>query len=244
MTVVEPGPGMGCFTLELARLVGLQGRVVAIDVQPTMLLDLRRRAGKAGLLDRWTRSAVLVKIQDHEKWELFPYPEDLHYLFHRYDPVGASPVDPSAAPAGLEVVLSFVDVRRDPFPGSGPADAFQQFVASQASGEDTSERIDGEVLHDLPELILITVARYEEVIVTGVSAPDQLQVPGEDHATASGRHLDEILVRYRREVCYVASQEAQPCGQFSQHDIGDESGLHENPTPLFGIDVSIDPKSI
>ena len=193
---------------------------------------------------RWARSAVLVKIQDHDKWELFLYPEDPHHLFQRYGPVGASPVDPSAAPAGLEVVLSFVDVRRDPFPGSGPADSFQQFVASQASGEDTSERIDGEVLHDLPELILITVARYEEVIVTGVSAPDQLQVPGEDHATASGRHLDEILVRYRREVCYVASQEAQPCGQFSQHDIGDESGLHENPTPLFGIDVSIDPKSI
>jgi len=52
MTVVEPGPGMGCFTPELARLVGLQGRVVAIDVQPTMLLELQRRAGKAGLLDR------------------------------------------------------------------------------------------------------------------------------------------------------------------------------------------------
>ena len=52
MIVFEPGPGMGFFTLELARLVGLQGRVVAVDVQPRMLLELRRRAGKAGLLDR------------------------------------------------------------------------------------------------------------------------------------------------------------------------------------------------
>ena len=52
MTVVEPGPGMGFFTLELARLVGRPGRVVAVDVQPKMLVELRRRAGKAGLLDR------------------------------------------------------------------------------------------------------------------------------------------------------------------------------------------------
>jgi SAM-dependent methyltransferase len=52
MVVFEPGPGMGFFTLELARLVGSRGRVVAVDVQPRMLAELRRRAGKAGLLDR------------------------------------------------------------------------------------------------------------------------------------------------------------------------------------------------
>ncbi|MGE5189937.1 MAG: class I SAM-dependent methyltransferase [Gemmatimonadota bacterium] len=52
MTVFEAGPGMGFFTLELARLVGARGRVVAVDVQPRMLAELRRRAGKAGLLDR------------------------------------------------------------------------------------------------------------------------------------------------------------------------------------------------
>ena len=52
MTVVEPGPGMGFFTMELARLVGRHGRVVAIDVQPKMLAELRRRAGKTGILHR------------------------------------------------------------------------------------------------------------------------------------------------------------------------------------------------
>jgi len=50
MTVFEPGPGMGFFTLELARLVGPQGKVVAVDVQPKMLEVLRGRAAKAGLL--------------------------------------------------------------------------------------------------------------------------------------------------------------------------------------------------
>ena len=52
MLVLEPGPGMGFFTLELARRVGASGRVVAVDVQPRMLNGLKRRARKAGLLDR------------------------------------------------------------------------------------------------------------------------------------------------------------------------------------------------
>ncbi len=52
MTVLEPGPGMGYFTLELARLVGPTGRVIALDVQPRMLAGLRRRARRAGLADR------------------------------------------------------------------------------------------------------------------------------------------------------------------------------------------------
>lgn len=51
-TVLEPGPGMGFFTLELARRVGSSGRVFAIDIQQKMLDRLKRRAAKAGLLDR------------------------------------------------------------------------------------------------------------------------------------------------------------------------------------------------
>src|SRR5512146_2182493 len=49
MTVLEPGPGMGFFTLEAARRVGPRGRVVAVDLQPRMLAGLRRRAVRAGL---------------------------------------------------------------------------------------------------------------------------------------------------------------------------------------------------
>lgn len=49
MTVLEPGPGMGFFTLELARLVGQSGRVIAVDIQPKMLDALRRRAERAQL---------------------------------------------------------------------------------------------------------------------------------------------------------------------------------------------------
>lgn len=52
MTVLEPGPGMGFFTLEAARMVGPAGHVVAVDAQPKMIDGLRRRAQRAGLLDR------------------------------------------------------------------------------------------------------------------------------------------------------------------------------------------------
>ena len=52
MTVLEPGPGMGFFTIPLARLAGPRGRVIAIDVQPKMLQVLRKRAARAGVLDR------------------------------------------------------------------------------------------------------------------------------------------------------------------------------------------------
>ena len=52
MTVLEPGCGMGYFTLPLARMVGPQGRVIAVEIQKKMLSVLDRRARKAGLLDR------------------------------------------------------------------------------------------------------------------------------------------------------------------------------------------------
>lgn len=52
MTVLEPGPGMGFFTLPMARIVGASGRIIAVDIQSKMLAGLNRRARKAGLLDR------------------------------------------------------------------------------------------------------------------------------------------------------------------------------------------------
>jgi ubiquinone/menaquinone biosynthesis C-methylase UbiE len=50
--VLEPGPGMGFFTLPLARMVGSTGRVVAVDIQPKMLAVLQRRAARKGLANR------------------------------------------------------------------------------------------------------------------------------------------------------------------------------------------------
>ncbi len=51
-TVLEPGPGMGFFTLPVAQLVGKSGHVIAVDLQTKMIHNLKRRAEKAKLLDR------------------------------------------------------------------------------------------------------------------------------------------------------------------------------------------------
>jgi ubiquinone/menaquinone biosynthesis C-methylase UbiE len=51
-TALDVGCGMGHFTLGLARMVGAEGRVVAVDLQQKMLERVRRRAERAGLLDR------------------------------------------------------------------------------------------------------------------------------------------------------------------------------------------------
>lgn len=68
MTVLEPGPGMGFFTLPLARMVGENGRIVALDVQQPMLDGLERRARKAGLWERI--DARMVDGDDTASWKL------------------------------------------------------------------------------------------------------------------------------------------------------------------------------
>jgi 2-polyprenyl-3-methyl-5-hydroxy-6-metoxy-1,4-benzoquinol methylase len=52
MVVLDVGSAMGFFSLPLARMVGPEGRVVCVDVQPKMLDVLRRRAARAGLAGR------------------------------------------------------------------------------------------------------------------------------------------------------------------------------------------------
>ncbi len=62
MTVLEPGCGMGFFSLPLARMVGSEGRVICVDLQQKMIDGLRRRAQRAGMLDRI--ETVVCRPQD------------------------------------------------------------------------------------------------------------------------------------------------------------------------------------
>ena len=48
-TVIDIGPGMGYFTIPLLKMVGKEGKVIAIDIQEKMLAVLKRRAIKAGV---------------------------------------------------------------------------------------------------------------------------------------------------------------------------------------------------
>jgi ubiquinone/menaquinone biosynthesis C-methylase UbiE len=51
-TVLDVGPGMGYFTIPLAKLVGDTGKVIAADLQQKMLDSLYHRALRAGVQDR------------------------------------------------------------------------------------------------------------------------------------------------------------------------------------------------
>jgi len=52
MTAMDVGCGMGFFSIGLARLVGDRGHVISLDIQQKMLDVLKKRAEKAGVLNR------------------------------------------------------------------------------------------------------------------------------------------------------------------------------------------------
>ena len=51
-TILDVGPGLGYFTIPLARLVGDTGKVIAADLQQKMLDGIYHRAVRAGVQDR------------------------------------------------------------------------------------------------------------------------------------------------------------------------------------------------
>lgn len=67
MTALDVGCGMGFFSIAMARRVGPEGRVIAVDLQEPMLEVLARRAAKAGVGERLaTRLALPDDLRVHE----------------------------------------------------------------------------------------------------------------------------------------------------------------------------------
>jgi 2-polyprenyl-3-methyl-5-hydroxy-6-metoxy-1,4-benzoquinol methylase len=52
MRVLDFGAAMGIYSLPAARMVGESGHLTAMDLQPRMLAELRRRAARAGIASR------------------------------------------------------------------------------------------------------------------------------------------------------------------------------------------------
>jgi ubiquinone/menaquinone biosynthesis C-methylase UbiE len=52
MTALDVGCGMGFFSIAMARMIGDEGRVIAVDLQQEMLDVLLRRARRKGVADR------------------------------------------------------------------------------------------------------------------------------------------------------------------------------------------------
>ena len=93
MTVCDMGCGNGFYSLQLAKMVGPRGRVLAVDVQPQMLYLLRQRMEKSGVenitpilgsfhnprLPENTIDLVLMVDVYHE----FSHPEHMLEAMHR-----------------------------------------------------------------------------------------------------------------------------------------------------------------
>jgi SAM-dependent methyltransferase len=65
--VLELGPGPGAFTVDAARRVGPEGRLIAVDIQPEMIARVRARVREAGLdnVETHVRSAYDLPLEDH-----------------------------------------------------------------------------------------------------------------------------------------------------------------------------------
>lgn len=67
MKVLEIGPGMGFFSIPMARMVGSQGKIICVDVQDKMLQQLRKRAYTRGfdsIIKTWQCSSSSLAVQD------------------------------------------------------------------------------------------------------------------------------------------------------------------------------------
>jgi arsenite methyltransferase len=60
--VLELGPGPGSFTVEAARRVGPEGRLIAVDIQPKMIALLERRLRQAGVTHVETHVASAYEL--------------------------------------------------------------------------------------------------------------------------------------------------------------------------------------
>ena len=129
MTVLEPGCGMGFFTLELARRVGAAGRVVAVDVQERMLRRLlarARRAGVAGRIDARLTDGAGLGIGDLRG--LVDLAVAIHVV-HEVPDVGAffAEVHAACRPGAVVVVI-------EPVGHVSPAELDGQLAAAVATG--------------------------------------------------------------------------------------------------------------
>ena len=60
--VLELGPGPGAFTIPAAELVGAEGRLVAVDIQPKMIAAVEARVEQAGLTNVETHVASAYEL--------------------------------------------------------------------------------------------------------------------------------------------------------------------------------------
>jgi ubiquinone/menaquinone biosynthesis C-methylase UbiE len=76
MKVLDIGCAMGFFSLPLAQMVGSNGKVVCVDVQPKMIAALEKRAKKAGLSNK-----IETRVCDHNSLGLDDLKEEIDFAY-------------------------------------------------------------------------------------------------------------------------------------------------------------------
>ncbi len=85
MTVMDYGCGMGFFTIPMAHMVGMSGKVLAVDIQEKMLISLERRARRARLSNiQLLTPQDLPHLPDHT----VEFVAALHVVHEIPDPLG------------------------------------------------------------------------------------------------------------------------------------------------------------
>ncbi len=149
--VADIGAGTGYFPVRVARLVP-QGRVYAVDLEPSMVAYLGQRAAKEGL-------ANLTPVQAAEDDPRLPEPVDLVLVVDTYHHLQDRPayfrrLQASVRPGGRLVVIDF---RKRSLMGPPPSARLTEAQVEQELGEagwkleSTSEL--------LPEQYLLTFVR-------------------------------------------------------------------------------------
>jgi SAM-dependent methyltransferase len=65
--VLELGPGPGAFTISAARLAGLEGSLIAVDIQPKMIAAVEKKVHAAGITNVETRIASAYELPMEDK---------------------------------------------------------------------------------------------------------------------------------------------------------------------------------
>lgn len=69
MTVMDIGCGMGFFSVPMAKMVGIGGKVIAVDIQLKMLMGMTQYAGKEGVAGRIVPHLCGAESLRIEKWD-------------------------------------------------------------------------------------------------------------------------------------------------------------------------------
>ncbi|HUP94431.1 MAG TPA: class I SAM-dependent methyltransferase [Burkholderiales bacterium] len=125
MTVADVGAGTGLFTMLFARQVGAGGRVVAVDISPSFLESIAKRAKIEGFSNIGTLLGAHNDIRLPEGAVDIVFTSDTYHHFEQVVPILAS-IHRALKPGGRFVVIDFERI-----PGVSPPSRLEHVRAGK-----------------------------------------------------------------------------------------------------------------